>query len=115
MKILSLILLILILSFFFFLFTQTIVAIVPDLIVIADSDTGHGIFVEELRFGQCVTVLVQPCNPLLSSSVALKRVGPASFGLGDEVEFKSCGVYVPPVPLPMYFANGGGSSGSRGV
>src|SRR5699024_9535648 len=37
---------------------------VPDLITIIDAETGHAITTEMLRFGQRVSVLAWPCDPI---------------------------------------------------
>ncbi|HBG99059.1 MAG TPA: DUF917 domain-containing protein [Rhodobacteraceae bacterium] len=54
--------------------------IVPDLIVVLDSDTGLPITTEMLRYGQRIAVLGLPCHALLRSPEALRIVGPAAFG-----------------------------------
>lgn len=54
---------------------------VPDLIVLLDSDTGHAITTDVLRFGQRTTVLALPCHDLLRTPEALAVVGPEAFGL----------------------------------
>jgi DUF917 family protein len=60
---------------------DTVEVVVPDLIVVLDSDTGGAITTEMLRYGQRVTVLAIPCHPLLRTEAALAVVGPQAFGL----------------------------------
>ena len=77
---------------------SSIVACVPDLISIVDSDTGEPIPTEDVRYGQRVTVLTLPCHPLLKTPEALKIVGPHAFGYTD-IEFKPCTSYIPMEPV----------------
>jgi DUF917 family protein len=53
---------------------------VPDLITLVDSETGHAISTELLRFGQRVSVLAWPCDPLWRTERGLEIVGPRAFG-----------------------------------
>jgi uncharacterized protein len=59
------------------------VAMVPDLIVNLDLETGEPITTEVLRYGQRLAVIALPCHPLLKTPEALKVVGPAAFGYPD--------------------------------
>lgn len=58
----------------------TVEAVVPDLIVVLDSDTGLPITTEMLRYGQRIAVLGLPCHDLLRTPEALEIVGPVAFG-----------------------------------
>ena len=58
-----------------------VLAIVPDLICIVDSDTGRSVGSEEIRYGLRVAVLTAPAHPHLKTEAALRSVGPAAFGL----------------------------------
>ncbi|WP_175417086.1 DUF917 family protein [Arthrobacter sp. 24S4-2] len=53
---------------------------VPDLITVFDSATGHPIATESIRFGQRVTVLAWPCDPIWRTERGLAIAGPAAFG-----------------------------------
>jgi DUF917 family protein len=57
-----------------------VVAIVPDLICIADLDTGEPITTEILRYGLRVAVLGIPAPELLRTPEALEVIGPRAFG-----------------------------------
>jgi DUF917 family protein len=57
-----------------------VLAIVPDLICIADLETGEPITTEVLRYGLRVVVLGVPAPDLLRTPEALAVVGPAAFG-----------------------------------
>ena len=65
-----------------------VLASVPDLITIIDSDTGYPISTEEVKYGLRVAVLVLAAHPMLRTKRALQFVGPAAFGY-DDVEFES--------------------------
>lgn len=56
-------------------------AVVPDLILVLDHDTGHAITTEVLRYGQRCAVVGLPCHPLLRTPEALRVIGPAAFGI----------------------------------
>lgn len=60
--------------------TERVLAIVPDLICVTDSDSGEPITTELLRYGLRVTVLGIPAPPQLRTPRALEFVGPAAFG-----------------------------------
>jgi DUF917 family protein len=53
---------------------------VPDLVTILDSETGEAISTEMLRFGQRVSVLAWPCDPLWRTARGLELAGPRAFG-----------------------------------
>lgn len=57
-----------------------VLATVPDLVTIVDSETGHAISSEQLRFGQRVSVLAWPCDPLWRTTRGLEIAGPQAFG-----------------------------------
>ena len=59
------------------------VAIVPDLIMNLELDTGEPITTEVLRYGQRVAVIGLPAHDLLKSPEALRVVGPKAFGYPD--------------------------------
>ncbi|XP_062592492.1 uncharacterized protein LOC134253934 [Saccostrea cucullata] len=59
---------------------EVVVATVPDLITIVDTDTGEPIPTEAVRYGLRVTVLVLPAHEKLRTEEALKFVGPKAFG-----------------------------------
>jgi uncharacterized protein len=53
---------------------------VPDLITLAETETGTPVSTDILRPGLRVTVLGLPASPLLCTPAALRSVGPAAFG-----------------------------------
>lgn len=59
---------------------ERILAVVPDLICIADSETAAPVTTEVLRYGLRVTVLGIPAPALLRTPQALAVVGPGAFG-----------------------------------
>lgn len=61
-----------------------IVAIVPDLITLLDSERGLPITTEVVRYGMRVTVLGIPAPPQLTTEQALRYVGPQAFGYNEE-------------------------------
>lgn len=67
-------------------------ASVPDLICVLDSDTGTAITTERLRYGQRVTVIGIPTPEIMRSEAALEVWGPRAFGY--DIEF---------VPLEVRF------------
>ncbi len=70
-----------------------VVACVPDLICVIETETGEPITTEQLRYGLRVTVLGIPCSDKLRTPAALQVVGPAAFGYGDVT-------YAPMAKLP---------------
>lgn len=56
------------------------VAMVPDLIMNVEIDTGQPITTEVLRYGQRLAVLGLPAHDLMTSAAALEVVGPKAFG-----------------------------------
>ncbi|MEM7345677.1 MAG: DUF917 domain-containing protein, partial [Chloroflexota bacterium] len=59
---------------------ETVIATVPDLICILDSDSGEGLGTEVIRYGQRVTVIALPAPAVLTSPKGLEHVGPRAFG-----------------------------------
>jgi uncharacterized protein len=57
-----------------------ILAIVPDIITVCDSESGRAIQTERVRYGQRVTVIAFPCDPIWRSSRGLETAGPRAFG-----------------------------------
>lgn len=57
-----------------------IVATVPDLITVLDSETGEPITTEELRYGLRVQVIAAPCHGKWRTPEGLRLVGPRYFG-----------------------------------
>ncbi|MFG1706451.1 DUF917 domain-containing protein [Nonomuraea sp. M3C6] len=55
-------------------------AMVPDLITVVDTETAAAIQTESLRYGQRVTVLAWPCDPLWRTPKGLETAGPRAFG-----------------------------------
>lgn len=56
---------------------------VPDLIIVLDTDTGEPILTDEVRYGLRVTVIVLAPSKMLTTEEALKDVGPEAFGYED--------------------------------
>lgn len=57
-----------------------IVACVPDLITVLDEENAEAIGTEVLRYGQRVSVVALPADPIMTSSEGLAVVGPRAFG-----------------------------------
>lgn len=55
-------------------------ASVPDLITVLDSETADAVPTELLRYGQRVTVIGFPCDPIWRSERGLALAGPRTFG-----------------------------------
>lgn len=62
---------------------DAVVAIVPDLICVVDSETGEPITTEGLRYGQRVTVLGISTPDMMRTPDALRAFGPSAFGLTE--------------------------------
>ena len=93
----------------------TVLALVPDLISVLESDTGRAIGSEELKYGQRCSVVSIPCSPLLKTPAALKVVGPQAFGLAQVYEAGQLGEYKIPraafgADASQMVTNGSGSS-----
>lgn len=59
---------------------DVILASVPDLIIVLDTETGEPVTTEELRYGLRVTVLGAPCDVRWRSPRGLELAGPRAFG-----------------------------------
>jgi hypothetical protein len=57
-----------------------VVASVPDLIMVLDSDSAEPVTTEEIRYGFRVSVLAAPCDPRWRTEAGLALVGPRYFG-----------------------------------
>jgi len=57
-----------------------VLASVPDLITVLDSETADAIPTERIRYGQRVTVIAMPCAPIWRSAFGLEMAGPRAFG-----------------------------------
>lgn len=83
---------------------KTIIASVPDLICVLDSQSGKSLGVPEFKYGYRVTVLGITCSPRWSDSeMGLKIGGPGAFGY-DDIEYKALGEYVEPRSVIEEFA-----------
>lgn len=56
------------------------IASVPDLITVLDAETGEAIGTEVIRYGQRVSVIALPADPIMRSAEGLAAVGPRAFG-----------------------------------
>jgi len=74
-----------------------VIATVPDLITVVDSETGRPISTEETRYGLRVSILGLPATPLLRTRRALEVVGPRAFGY--DVDYQPLGDYRMPAPV----------------
>lgn len=59
---------------------DNLLAVVPDLISLLDSETGRPIVTEHLRYGQRVTAIAAPCHTKWRSARGLAVAGPGYFG-----------------------------------
>ena len=76
--------------------TSSIIATVPDLIVVLDVQTGRALGVPEFRYGVVVTVLGITGSPRWSDTQrGLELGGPSAFGY-TEMQYKPLGTYIPP-------------------
>lgn len=57
-----------------------VLASVPDIITVLDSETGEAIHTERLRYGQRVSVIAFPCDPIWRGRRGLELAGPRAFG-----------------------------------
>ncbi|WP_308164393.1 DUF917 domain-containing protein [Nonomuraea sediminis] len=55
-------------------------AMVPDLITVVDTEAATAVQTEGLRYGQRVSVLAWPCDPLWRTPRGLETAGPRAFG-----------------------------------
>ncbi len=57
-----------------------VMASVPDLISVLDTETADAIATERVRYGQRVTVIAMPCHPVWRTQRGLEEAGPRAFG-----------------------------------
>jgi uncharacterized protein len=57
-----------------------VLASVPDLITVLDSETADAIATEMIRYGQRVTVIAFPCDPVWRTERGIAVAGPRAFG-----------------------------------
>jgi DUF917 family protein len=57
-----------------------VLASVPDLICVLDSETADAIVTERVRYGQRVTVIAFACDPIWRTDKGIAIVGPRAFG-----------------------------------
>jgi DUF917 family protein len=61
-----------------------ILATVPDIITVVDTQTGDVVSTELLRYGQRVTAVAFPCDPIWRSEGGLRLTSPRAFGYDFE-------------------------------
>lgn len=59
---------------------ERVLAMVPDIITVLDSESAEAISTERLRYGQRVTVIAFPCDPIWRTERGLALAGPRHFG-----------------------------------
>lgn len=59
---------------------ERVLATVPDIITMLDSESGRGVQTERIRYGQRVAILAFPCDPVWRSERGLEVAGPRAFG-----------------------------------
>ena len=57
-----------------------VLASVPDLITVLDTETSDAIATERIRYGQRVTVIAFPCDPVWRTERGIAATGPRTFG-----------------------------------
>ncbi|HEV3068484.1 MAG TPA: DUF917 domain-containing protein [Streptosporangiaceae bacterium] len=57
-----------------------VLASVPDLITVLDSETAEAVATEQIRYGQRVTVIAFPCDPVWRTERGIAATGPRAFG-----------------------------------
>jgi DUF917 family protein len=57
-----------------------VLACVPDLITVLDTETADAIPTERIRYGQRVTVIAFPCDPVWRTEKGIAATGPRAFG-----------------------------------
>ncbi|KAF8582179.1 Hydantoinase/oxoprolinase [Ramaria rubella] len=77
--------------------TKQMLAVVPDLIAVLDTQSGSSLGTHEYRYGLRVTVLALAGSPLWTSPKGLEKGGPAAFGL--DIPFQSVGTYLEPLSV----------------
>lgn len=84
--------------------SEEIIASVPDLIAVLDTQSGKALGVPEYRYGVMVTVLGITCSPRWSDTPkGLEIGGPAAMGYKD-VAYKPLGKYVEPKSVVLEYA-----------
>jgi len=78
-----------------------LLAVVPDLITVLDSQSGTSLGTHEYRYGLRVTVLALAGSPLWTTPRGLKDGGPGAFGL--DVPYHPVGSYKEPVSVIKEF------------
>lgn len=63
---------------------KRVLAMVPDLVCLVDSDTAEPVPVEALKYGQRLKVLGVSAPPILRTPEALAVIGPQAFGLEED-------------------------------
>src|SRR5699024_3437228 len=80
-----------------------VLATVPDLIALIDSQSGKPVGVPEYRYGCHVTVLGIPCSPRWSETERGIEVGGPK-GYGYDLEYRPLGKYAEPRSVISEFA-----------
>ncbi|KAL2206820.1 hypothetical protein CC79DRAFT_1386028 [Sarocladium strictum] len=75
--------------------TVKVLATVPDLIALLDSQTGRAVGVPEYKYGCHVTVLAIPCSPRWTETPRGLEIGGPQ-GYGYDLPYKPIGKYVEP-------------------
>ena len=82
---------------------STIIAAVPDLIAILDTESGRALGVPEFKYGYRVTVLGLTCSPRWTDTPrGLEIGGPKAFGY--DIEYKPIGEYSEPKSVVKEYA-----------
>lgn len=63
-----------------------VLAMVPDIITVVDTQTGRAVHTERLRYGQRVSVIAFPCDPIWRTQRGLELAGPRAFGYDLDYE-----------------------------
>jgi DUF917 family protein len=75
--------------------TVKVLATVPDLIALLDSQTGRAVGVPEYKYGCHVTVLAIPCSPRWTENPRGLEIGGPK-GYGYDIQYQPIGKYVEP-------------------
>jgi DUF917 family protein len=59
---------------------EVVHAMVPDIITVIDTEVGSAIQTERVRYGQRVSVIAFPCDPIWRTDAGLALAGPRAFG-----------------------------------
>lgn len=78
-----------------------VLATVPDLITIVNTDTGEPIATSDIRYGLNVSVLVLPAMPMLTTPKALEFCGPQGFQI-DGVNYERICDFDDIIPIPRF-------------